>query len=387
MKQSKFAIHSSVSLIALSMTLVCGAMPTQSAEKPLTIDEKTVKEWSAPFRDWHYHPDHVIPAKPNIKGFEKVHMTDVPTVYQIPGDKKWYMTFIGFDGKGYQSFVAESDDLLNWTNRRLAMGYGKKGEFDFGGRVLGAFLYEDYDIKGRRVLKKKDGKYWSLYGAYPKQGGYELKPGYEGVASSEDGITWQRAKEEPILSVFQKDCAAWEKDCIYQPWLLEHEGTFYNLYNAKGKGSAKGKVEQLGLATSKDLLTWKRYEKNPVIPVGQKGSYNDRFSADGKIFRDGDHWTCLFFGVGKGSAHIMAAYSRDLYHWTVDPEPLYKGGGNPSGLDKKYAHKISLVWNPENETYYMFYNAVGNKGRGIGLLTSKPLTHRKPNKTNAGDGK
>ena len=39
----------------------------------------------------------------------------------------------------------------------------------------------------------------------------------------------------------------------------------------------------------------------------------------------------------------------------------------------KHAHKISLVWNPENETYYMFYNAVGNQGRGIGLITSKPL--------------
>ena len=135
---------------------------------------------------------------------------------------------------------------------------------------------------------------------------------------------------------------------------------------------------------SKDLLTWKRYENNPVIPVGPKGSYNDRFCADAKIFRDGDHWTCFFFGVGKSAAHIMVAFSRDLYHWTVDPEPLYRGGGNPSGLDKQYAHKISLVWNPKNEMYYMFYNAVGNKGRGIGLLTSKPLTKRKHNKPDAG---
>ena len=69
----------------------------------------------------------------------------------------------------------------------------------------------------------------------------------------------------------------------------------------------------------------------------------------------------------------MAAFSRDLLHWTVDPEPLYKAGDNPSGLDKKYAHKISLVWNPKNETFYLYYNAVGEKGRGIGLITSKPL--------------
>jgi predicted GH43/DUF377 family glycosyl hydrolase len=333
-----------------------------------TISTTTVKQWSAPYRGWHYYPDHVISAKPNIKGFEKVHMVDVPTVYQLPGDERWYMTFIGFDGKGYQSFVAESDDLVRWTNMRLAMGYGPAGEFDHGGVVLGAFLYDSYDIKAPRILKKKDGRFFSLYGAYPRQGGYELRPGYEGIASSEDGLAWQRAKDQPILSVHQEDCAAWEKDCIYQPWLVENEGKYFNFYNA-----ANGHIEQMGLARSDDLLNWRRYAQNPVIPNGPKESYNQKFSSDGKVFWDRDHWVCFFFGVGRGGAHIMAAFSRDLFHWTVDPEPLYKAGGNLSGLDKKYAHKISLVWNPANETYYLFYNAVGNKGRGIGLITSKPI--------------
>jgi hypothetical protein len=69
----------------------------------------------------------------------------------------------------------------------------------------------------------------------------------------------------------------------------------------------------------------------------------------------------------------MAAFSRDLVHWTAHPEPLYKAGGNPSGLDQEFAHKISLVYNPKNETFYLYYCATGNKGRGIGLITSKPL--------------
>ena len=311
----------------------------------------------------------MIPAKPAIKGFEAFGSTDVPTVYQLPGDKKWYMTFIAFNGKGYQSFVAESDDLVHWTNMRLAMGFGPEGAFDYGGVVLGALLYGDYDIKARRELKKHDGKYISLYGAYPRQGGYELRPGYEGIASSEDGLTWRRAKDEPILSVHQSDCGKWEKDCIYQPWLVEHEGRYFDFYNA-----ANGGREQMGLAVSEDMFLWKRYDGNPVVPNGPKGSYNENFCSDGKVFRDSGHWVMFFFGVGRGGAHVMAAFSRDLYHWTVDAEPLYKSGGNPSGLDKRYAHKISLVWNPRNETYYMFYDAVGNKGRGIGLITSKPIT-------------
>ena len=50
------------------------------------------------------------------------------------------------------------------------MGFGKEGDFDFGGCVIGAYLYESYDIKAPRVLKKRDGKYWTLYGCYPQAG-------------------------------------------------------------------------------------------------------------------------------------------------------------------------------------------------------------------------
>ena len=353
----------------------CRAESPKAADAPApagAVDAATVDRWAGKFRGWHYWPDHVIPASPAIEGFSGILGTDVPTVYQVPGDAKWYMTFVGFDGKGYQSFVAESADLLRWKPRGLAMGYGPPGEFDHGGCVVGAYLYESYDLKAPRLLKKHQGKYWTLYGAYPLQGGYELRPGYEGVASSDDGLTWKRAKPGYILSVHERDRGQWEKDCIYQPWLVEHEGRFYNFYNA-----ANGSVEQIGLATSTDLLNWTRHPGNPVLR-NRPGGYDEQFCSDGKVFRDGDHWVMFYFGVGRGGAHVMAAFSRDLVHWTAHPEPLYKAGGNPSGLDKQYAHKISLVHNPANDTFYLFYNAVpgkpgGTGGRGIGLITSKPL--------------
>ncbi len=331
------------------------------------IERETMDEWSEPYRGWHYYPDHVIPSHPKIPGHEKFHNTDCPTVYQLPGETVWRMSFIAFNGEGYNTFVAESDDLVHWRSLRLAMGFGPKGSFDHGGRVLGAYLYTSYGIKDPRVLKKRKGTFWSLYGCYPRQGGYELRPGYEGVAISDDGLTWRRAKDKPILSVHDPDCGDWEKSCIYQPWLVEHEGTYYDFYNA-----ARGRHEQSGIATSSDLLEWKRYAGNPVLR-NRKGGYYERFCSDPKVFRDGDHWTCFYFGVGRGGAHIMVAFSRDLLHWTQHPEPLYKAGGHPEGLDGKYAHKISLVYNRANDTFYMHYCAVGNQGRGIGLLTSKPV--------------
>jgi hypothetical protein len=336
------------------------------------IGKATLDQWAAPYRGWHYWPDHVIPAKPQIPGHEAFANADVPCVYQLPGDGKWHMSFIAFDGKGYNSFVAESDDLVHWRNLRLAMGYGPPGEFDHGGCVLGAYLYESYDIKAPRLLKKRDGKHWSLYGAYPRQGGYELRPGYEGLACSDDGFAWRRAQPRYILSVHEPDRGEWEKDCIYQPWLVEHAGRFWDFYNA-----ANGGIEQMGMATSLDLRSWTRHAGNPVIR-NRPGGFDESFCSDGKVFRDGDHWVMFYFGVGRGGAHIMAAFSRDLAHWTAHPEPLYRAGGNPSGLDKQYAHKISLVWNPRNETFYMHYCACGKQGRGIGLITSRPLAAPAP---------
>jgi predicted GH43/DUF377 family glycosyl hydrolase len=344
------------------------AQAAQAADALPLVDRETLDAWSAPYRGWHYWPTHIIPADPKILGHEEFRNTDVPCVYQLPGQPdKWFMSFVAFDGRGYNSFVAESFDLVHWTNLRLAMGFGPEGEFDYGGRVIGAYLYESYDIRAPRVLKRRDGNFWTLYGCYPRQGGYELRPGFEGVAVSDDGLRWRRTKDSPILSVHDADCGTWEKDCIYQPWLVAHEGQFFNFYNA-----ANGHTEQMGVAFSRDLLTWTRYPSNPVIH-NRSGGYDERFCSDGKVFRDGDHWTMFYFGVGRGGAHIMVAFSRDLLHWTAHPEPLYKAGGHPDGLDRQYAHKISLAYNPENDTFYMHYCATGNKGRCIGLITSKPL--------------
>ena len=183
-------------------------------------------------------------------------------------------------------------------------------------------------------------------------------------------MSWQRAKNAPILAVQDADCGAWENDCIYQPWLLEHGGRFFDFYNA-----ANGGTEQTGLAFSTDLLNWMRYPANPVIR-NRAGGYDAEFCSDPKVFRDGDHWTMFYFGVGHGGAHVMGAFSRDLVHWSAHPQPFYKAGGNPSGLDRQYAHKISLVYNPQDEAFYLYYCACGDKGRGVGLITSKPIPPR-----------
>jgi predicted GH43/DUF377 family glycosyl hydrolase len=332
----------------------------------LEDDEKTklkrLNQLSEQYRGWNYYPDFVV--QPNPRDCMNFTSIDCPLVWKL-GDQ-WQMWYTGFDGRGYQTALAVSNDLINWEPKGLVMGFGKEDAFDYGGVTFGGVLFDSYDIKSPRTLKKWNDKYWVLYGCYPKQGGYEIRPGAQGAAWSEDAINWNRASEDyPTLSI--KGASEWEKDCIYQPWLLEHEGKFWDFYNA-----ANGSIEQTGVATSTDMLTWFRYPGNPIVR-NRAGGYDESFCSDPKIFRDGDHWVMIYFGVGSGGAHIMIAFSQDLLNWESHPEPLYKAGGNPSGLDKTYAHKVSLVYNEQNDTFYMFYCAVGDKGRGIGLITSKSI--------------
>ena len=39
-------------------------------------------------------------------------MVDSPSIFRHKGS--WYMSYIVFDGKGYETWLAKSDDLLNW---------------------------------------------------------------------------------------------------------------------------------------------------------------------------------------------------------------------------------------------------------------------------------
>src|SRR5512140_812825 len=97
------------------VSVLAGLLPTLLLGDPPgaeTIDRAQLDRWTAPYRGWHYWPDHVIPARPVIGSITNLLGTDVPTVYQVPGSDKYFMSFIGFDGRGYQSFMAESDDLL-----------------------------------------------------------------------------------------------------------------------------------------------------------------------------------------------------------------------------------------------------------------------------------
>lgn len=366
--------------------------------------------WSAKYRGWHYYTGgafggFVVPPVPVmangsqvLEGAQKVDCAVAWEADQVVPDSKagggaqqFRMFYTVYDGTGYRTALATSVDLLAWDfSPGIIFDRGATpAAFDYGGVTFGCPLWANASVTAPRRMRQVRGRTWVAYGAYPTRGGYELGDGGEGIAWSADGgRTWHRESETvPFVAGANAHSASWESRVVYQPNLVVHNNTVYDFYNAAGVNAAHAKAEQSGLATlsldafpgvdpDTNTSLWSKFSGNPVIPSGPTGSYDTSMASDPKVFFDDELgcWVMFYFGLGDGSsghADILMARSFDLLRWEKDPVPLYKAGGHPNGIDGVHAHKISLIYH--NGTGYLYYTAVGSKGRGIALLTSRPV--------------
>ncbi len=146
------------------------------------------------------------------------------------------------------------------------------------------------------------GKLAMLYRAQDKLGTSRL-----GYAESTDGVHFTRASQ-PVLS----PQADYENDGgVEDPRLVKFGDTYYLTYTGYNKKEA-----QLCLATSRDLLHWRRHG---VILPAYKGKWNVGWTKSGAIVPEkinGKYWM-YFLGTSADKIDQMGlAYSPDLFHWT-----------------------------------------------------------------------
>ncbi|MCX6620795.1 MAG: hypothetical protein NTY38_06895 [Acidobacteria bacterium] len=289
---------------------------------------------------------------------------DCPFVFRN-GDR-YSMTYVGFDGAGYQTGLASSHNLVDWHPEGAILRRDPNSPIAKYNIALNWILREN-DVRSPGRLRKVHGRYLGVYHAYPGSG-YEQGPAVIGLAWSHDLKAW--TLDPPCLR--GADGAAWEKAGLYKPCLLEACGTYYLFYNAKDLPTRW--KEQTGVATSKDLKTWTRYEGNPILRNGPAGSPDEKFASDPCVLQDGAHWAFFYFGLDtKGVARDLLARGPDLYHAEKCGEVLIDVGP-PGSIDHTYAHKPSVI--THNGVLYHFYCAVAKKDgkeiRGISVARSTP---------------
>ncbi len=97
---------------------------------------------------------------------------------------------------------------------------------------------------------------------------------------------WKQLCDAPVL----KPELPWEKQCIEAPSVIRRGGTFFMFY----AGGYNNEPQQIGVATSRDGLSWQRLSTKPYLPNGAPGEWNASESGHPGIFSDGDE-TYLFF--------------------------------------------------------------------------------------------
>ena len=304
---------------------------------------------------------------------EKGEKLDGPMVFRRNG--RWYMMYVRFDGRGYATMLADSDDLLTWRKLGCILSRGKAGDWD-SEQADGVPLLLDPEWEGSNELKSFNGKYWMLYIGGSRKG-YEPDPLSTGVAFTDDPAAareWTRAKAVPALSPSDADARPFERKTIYKHYVVEDASRslgarFVDYYNAKQKGEWH---ERIGMAVSDDLVNWRRYGDKPVIDDCVPGRAG--ISGDPMIRRIGDVWVMFYFGYnwrpGEKGAFDTFACSRDLVNWTKwTGEPLLR---TSEPYDRVHAHKPWVI--KHDGVVYHFYCAVGDFGRGLSLATSRRIS-------------
>src|SRR3546814_1659710 len=240
------------------------------------------------------------------------------------------MYYYGFDGVGYQTGLAESDDLLNWRKRGIALGRDLSSPITRYNVAMSSILREpDLHAKGRPI--KVDGRYLASWNAYP-QPGMEEGPAVIGLAWSDDLIRWHR-DDTPILR--PEDGAEWERAGLYRSYLIRDGDIYYLFYNAKNHGTPW--LEQIGVATSRDLKTWRRHPGNPILKVGAPGSNDARFVANPCVMRHNGLWVMYYYGyTSRRGARDLLAIGRDPFHFEKVTEPMIDRGA-PGSIDETHA--------------------------------------------------
>lgn len=294
-------------------------------------------------------------------------LIDSPSIFRWK--KKWWMTYIVFDGRGYETWLAESDNLTNWTSRGRIMSFTETG-WD-ANQKAGYMSLLDIKWGGSYKPSAYEGTYWMSYLGGSVQG-YEAGQLGVGIAKTTDPgeiAEWHRLPR-PVLAANDPDARWFEKSIIYKSYIIHdkkrHTGKpFVMFYNAAGDTA---KYESIGMAVSDNMVDWKRYGNNPVITRYRQGT----ICGDAQITKMGALYVMFYFGAfwqGDQNAYERFACSYDLINWTDwKGEDLIK----PSEpFDITYAHKPFVIkWKGR---VYHFYNAVGNQGRVIALATSSPI--------------
>ncbi|WP_344975733.1 family 43 glycosylhydrolase [Compostibacter hankyongensis] len=116
---------------------------------------------------------------------------------------------------------------------------------------------------------------------------------------------WTQASHDAILAP-QLD---WEGQCIEAPSIIAHKGKLFMFY----AGNYNNHPQQIGVAVSRDGISWERISRSPFLSNGKPGEWNESESGHPDIFEDSDGKTYLFFQGNKDNGKTFYLSNVRVY--------------------------------------------------------------------------
>ncbi len=186
-----------------------------------------------------------------------------------------------------------------------------------------------------------------------------------GHAISQDLKEWLTLPDALVPS--SPSSGEWDNFTVWTGSVIKHENLWYMFYTGCNR-KEQGKIQRIGLATSKDLIHWSKHPSNPLIEADPL--WYEKYDEKNPIWPEEawrDPW--VFYHPGTNNFHIFItarsceglsdergvighAESRDLIHWQVLP-PV-SAPGNFSQLEVPQLLQINsknyLLFSTETNT-------------------------------------
>jgi N-acetylneuraminic acid mutarotase len=173
-----------------------------------------------------------------------------PLVIYDETNSIFHLWYVGGDASGNEEGgYASSTDGINWT---------KYASNPIPVRV------------GTGAILLKDNKF-HLWGSYAT--------GNTGYFRSDDGITWSEV-EDPVM---RPESGKWDYPRA-QSSSVVFDGNTYHLWYSGGDFM----TWQIGYATSTDGIAWTKHESNPVVGIGETGSWDGKYVGFPSVMYDSD---------------------------------------------------------------------------------------------------
>jgi len=218
---------------------------------------------------WEIRPEPVIDVGPE-GSWDETHVLD-PAAILVSG--KTYLYYTAVSPKADRAVcLAIAEDGVNFVK----------------------YDHNPVTIGGAPEVVIRDGVFYLYYWKKKPSGvGYQIH-----CARSPDGLAFEEYGSEPVLPVGPDE--TWDSHTVETPRIFMEGGVYYMLYC--GSDRYNDYPWNAGLAVSADLLSWKKYDGNPIFSRGEEGEWDEGAIWFTTVEKIGGRYYMWYEGYGGGTA-------------------------------------------------------------------------------------